>query len=100
MRHVASRSALSRGTALAASLLLLVGAVPVLAGQPPTTITITIDFEVGETFTATGPVLCPSGSAVSTQDQFRRQFPSRRDVPPDEAHDLRQRPREHIRDQG
>ena len=74
MRRPAFRSAMFRGTALAASLLLLVGAEPVLAGQPQTTITITIDFEVGETFTATGPVLCPSGSAVSTQDHFGGNF--------------------------
>jgi hypothetical protein len=78
MRPTTSRRAIFRGTALAAGLLLLVGAVPALAGQPPTTITIEIDLDVdpavAETFTATGPVLCPSGTAVSTQDHFGGNF--------------------------
>lgn len=51
-------------TSLAASLLLVFGTVGALAARPAV-ITIEIDFELSETFTTDGAVLCPSGIAFT-----------------------------------
>ena len=58
-----------RIAACAIALLLVVGQTAALAAER-TTITINADNTTGETFTATGSILCPSGTATTDFHHF------------------------------
>ncbi len=53
------------GSALGMLLVLLVAPMASAAAPPTTVLTIDVQFESGETFTATGGVICDSGTAVT-----------------------------------